>query len=127
MIYLFYDRYILRYSILATYIYRQIGILIIIIMITLIQLHELCKDKQQTLQQLIQWGLLPKEKTCPKCGNAMNCSTNNYIEDGVHWICSNRVSIRKQKERICQTRIALREGTFFQGSHLSLFQVCIIY
>ncbi|KAK9702498.1 hypothetical protein QE152_g29902 [Popillia japonica] len=43
--------------------------------------------------------------------------------DGSVWKCYQKISFRKQARRVCGTRVALRTGTFFARSKLSLQQI----
>ncbi|KAK9721702.1 hypothetical protein QE152_g20755 [Popillia japonica] len=75
-------------------------------------------------QHLQRWGLIPTEDyKCPTCGNSLKLERAPESIDGWLWRCYHKISFRKQARRVCGTRVALRTGTFFARSKLSLQQI----
>src|SRR5258705_8010346 len=91
----------------------------------LLEIDALCKDTEKLLCKLREWGLIPSEPNylCRKCGGALKLGTRDQAIDGWHWHCSNYVSERKQKRKVCGSQVAFRSGTFFAQSKLSIFQI----
>ena len=63
------------------------------------------------IQYLQSKGLLPNPKTCPACSTAttMVLECRDDVSDKYRWRCPT-----------CQKGISLRDGTFFNKSHLSV-------
>ena len=70
-------------------------------------------DKPAMIRWLRRYGLLADHMDCP-CGSA--CREQNYArsKDGITWRCSNKA---------CKKTINIRKGSFFEESHLHLWQV----
>lgn len=67
-----------------------------------------------TINWCRQYGLLAHEMDCPTCNS--DCREQNYARsvDGKIWRCSNK---------LCKKTISIRKGSFFEQSHLQLWQV----
>ncbi len=89
--------------------------------LNLVKIYDICRDNDTLLENLQNWGLIPREKSCPKCGYGM--SLMNVKEDGWTWYCSNKISIRKQRATKCSQKVSMRKGSFFNRSHMSYFQI----
>jgi len=93
---------------------------------TLIKIYELCKRddegrfKEELLQQLQEWGLIPKKVLCSRCESPM--ILGRYLESW-RWHCTAYIVENKQKAVICRTTERLHANTFFAGSHLTYLQM----
>jgi hypothetical protein len=95
-------------------------------MVNLIELYELCKNKDELLSKLQEWGLVPKqwEYRCPNCKNPMKLCEKKDEKDGWRWEC--RVKVQKRAKgpwEKCDTFVKFRKGTLFAASKLGAFQV----
>jgi hypothetical protein len=118
--------------------------------VNLIQLYELCKDKDKLLVQLRKWKLVPEVVKCPRCRSDMELyADSNRCEivffrcwfklkvcsgkysfrycraDGWRWFCRNKAwrQYAKSKPKPCGQTQEFRKGTFFEKSKLSIFQI----
>ena len=88
-----------------------------------INLFALCQRFYNNDDATIAWcrqnGQLAAEATCRTCGSVFRDSPSNRELDGRAWRCP---------ERKCRRKISIRKGSFFEGSHLQLWQVlCLTY
>lgn len=98
----------------------------------LIDIYDICKNREQLLEKLREWQLIPTNYNCPNCGNAMKLLEAADRPDGWQWFCNAKISIRKQAAQPCHTRVEFRAGTLFERSKLSIFQAtfytaCLFY
>ena len=70
--------------------------------INLIKIYEICRDENSLIDQIQNWGLIPRHLSCPKCLKPM--SLINCARDGWTWKCNKNVSIRKQAAKYCNKR-----------------------
>ncbi|KAK9744526.1 ISXO2-like transposase domain [Popillia japonica] len=91
---------------------------------TFMEVMEISRNINELPQHLQRWGLIPTEDyKCPTCGNSLKLERAPESIDGWLWRCYHKISFRKQARRVCGTRVALRTGTFFARSKLSLQQI----
>ena len=86
-------------------------------------LFGLCVRFYNNREETIRWcrenGLLAREMHCATCGSLCTETIGRREVDGRVWRCS---------EGGCRRRINIRKGSFFEGSHLQLWQVlCLTY
>lgn len=84
--------------------------------ITLIQLLS-------TLQNTVVFAqarhLLPTQKVCPNCGHVCSLQNDKAAIDGMIFRCL---------RRRCRKKLSIRNGTFFQNSHLKLRDIlCLMF
>ena len=58
-------------------------------------------------------GLLKRSRSCPVCGKDMRQEVQVHKGDGYRFIC-------------CKTEVSIREGSFFSGSKLKLWQIILV-
>ena len=98
-------------------------------MIRLVELYDICKNKDTLLAKLREYGLIPQdgEYLCPNCQNPKRIYSNAADVDGWRWHCHAMISKRKQKAEKCGTTVRFRNETFFAQSHLTMFQVALLF
>lgn len=68
---------------------------------------------------VIKWcarhKLLKNSCVCPRCANPCRFISRGDISDGKTWYCA-----------VCKVRVSIRQGSWFQNSHLSLYNILII-
>lgn len=74
------------------------------------------------IRKLQEFGVIPKEGEykCPR-GHIMVLRKDGSC---FKWRCNAKISVPKKKSTICNYGISIRKGTFFEGSHLSISQIC---
>jgi len=87
------------------------------------KLSTIYKRFQDNIEETISWcranGLLAREATCETCGAVCVEGRARDRLDGRVWRCP---------EKDCRRRINIRKGSFFDGSHLHLWQaICFTY
>lgn len=96
--------------------------------VTIIDLHESCKDKNTLLEKLVEWGMVPAQGdyACPKCQNQLKLTEcTKQSPDGWRWQCKAKVKKHpKWAAEYCGTQVSFRAGTFSANkSKLSIFEV----
>ena len=71
--------------------------------LNLIRIYDICRDQNTLLENLQNWGLIPRQKNCPKCFFPMDLCKNE--DKSWMWYCSNKVSFRKQKLTKCNKKV----------------------
>ena len=71
-------------------------------------------DCQECIRSCRQHGLLATQMICPTCNRYCTERALDLVVDGVTWHCSLKV---------CKNRIGIRHGSFFEKSHLQLWQI----
>ena len=71
-------------------------------------------NTQRTIEWCRRYGLVAKSMICPNC--VRDCNQQNLARnvDGCIWRCPNKQ---------CRKMINIRKDSFFEGSHLQLWQV----
>ena len=87
------------------------------------KLSKIFKRFQDNVEETISWcranGLLATQATCETCGSVCVEGRARDRIDGRVWRCP---------EKDCRRRVNIRKGSFFEGSHLHLWQViCFTY
>lgn len=93
-----------------------------------IYFYKLGLDKSSQLKKLQEWGLILEDGLfpCPSCKGAMQISPDASRQDGFYWRCinANVNSLKMKKKAVpCRQRISIRSKTFFEGSHLEIWQI----
>ena len=88
-----------------------------------IHLFSLCQRFYNNDEATSVWcrqnGLLAAEAVCGACGTVCRDAPSNHDLDGRVWRCP---------ERVCHRKVSIHKGSFFEGSHLRLWQViCMTY
>lgn len=76
------------------------------------------------IEQLQLWGLIPKNNSL-KCKNghfAKLCPHGDYA-DGFVWRCRQWSTTKNRKKIRCDFKQSIRKDTFFNKSHLSIYQI----
>ena len=71
-------------------------------------------DRQECIRSCIQHGLLATQRICPTCNRYCTEQALDRVVDGVTWHCPLKV---------CKNRTGIRHGSFFEKSHLQLWQI----
>lgn len=71
-------------------------------------------DRVATITWCRRYGLLAMDMVCPNCGAPCHEKVRNRAIDNVTWRCS---------DNNCRKVVSIREGSFFEMSHLELRQV----
>ena len=69
-------------------------------------------DKNALIFFLQQQGLLAPGRFCEKCQKNMHLLNTSFCIDGKMWRCSK-----------CKAKVSIRRGSFFEKSHLQLWQI----
>lgn len=95
--------------------------------ITIIEIHDMCKDKEELVKNLRLWNLIPNEGelrcTVKHCDGTMTLAEDDDRGDGYRWRCTGHVCSPKRKRVKCSQRMGLRKNPFFCRSKLSIEQV----
>ena len=70
-------------------------------------------DVEECIRWCRQYGLMAVHMNCPTCNLPCN-EQNRAVIDGKTWRCT---------VRACRKIINIRKGSFFEGSHLQLWQI----
>ena len=71
-------------------------------------------DHQECIRWYQQYGLLATQMICPTCNCHCREQALDHAVDGVTWHCP---------VKVCKERISIRHGSFFEKSHLQLWQI----
>lgn len=94
-------------------------------LVNIIKLHELCKNKEELVAQLIKWGLIPGDYKCSNrnCTGMLKIRSDADRIDEWRLRCDGFICHEKKKRRKCSNRVGIRTGTFMWKSKLSIEQV----
>ena len=71
-------------------------------------------DRQECIRWCRLYGLLATQMICPTCNRHCREQALYRAIDGVTWCCP---------VKACKKRIRIRHGSFFEKSHLQLWQI----
>ena len=71
-------------------------------------------NRQECMRWCCQYGLLATQIICPTCNRHCREQALDRTVDGVTWRCP---------VKVCKKRISIRYGSFFEKSHLRLWQI----
>ena len=71
-------------------------------------------DRQECIRWCRQYGLLATQMVCPTCRRHYREQALDRAVDGVTWRCP---------VKACKKRFSIRRSSFFEKSHLQLWQL----
>lgn len=93
-------------------------------MITSEQINEICSTDENAFNFMKELGIFMKfeDCRCPKCGSQLKLYRTSRYLDGYYYHCNKKISLRKQKKKVCDTKCSVRKHTFLCKSKLSIQQ-----
>jgi IS1 family transposase len=81
------------------------------------EIYRVTKSFKRCLRWMVAKGLLPESRRCPACSQPMRIvNQHSKVKDGLQFRCT-RLDCR-------DLRVGVREGTIFEGNHLTLMETC---
>lgn len=89
---------------------------------TIVRLHAL-EGHDGILKLAKDLTLIGKVPNCTNCGSLMVLRVDKTTVDGCKWKCTGKLVKAKKATKICNATKSYRHGTFFEGTHLEIWQV----